>query len=307
MKIAVVGVGAMGSIYAGLLADAGHEVWAIDVWRDHLDAITQTGLRIDSADSSRTVTGLNVAATVAEAGACDLYIIATKASAVGDAAKAVSGAMAPSSLVLTIQNGLGAGERIADNMGTENVLLGVAEGFGASVVGPGHVTHAAMKLIRIGEMAGGMTQRLENLADVWQQAGFQVRAFADIHQLIWEKFLCNVTLSGPCTVFDCTVGELMDHEDRWQVAMGCLQEAYDVGVAEKINFSFADPVEYVTAFATNVRPARPSMLQDHHAKRRSELDAINSQVPALGRKHGIATPHNNTVCAVVRAREAAFS
>jgi 2-dehydropantoate 2-reductase len=107
MKIAVIGTGAMGSVYAALLADAGNEVWAIDTWDAHVRAIAQHGLRVEGASGERVVRGIHSATDVADAGACDLYIIATKASAVGAAAQAIAPLMQASSLVLTIQNGLG--------------------------------------------------------------------------------------------------------------------------------------------------------------------------------------------------------
>ena len=307
MKIAVVGTGAMGSVYAGLLADAGNEVWAIDTWTDHLDAISRDGLRVEGASGDRTVKSVKAVRDVAEAGECDLYIIATKASGVGPAAEAIAPVMGPDSLVLTIQNGLGSGERIARFMPTANVLLGVADGFGASMKGPGHAHHNAMKLIRLGEMNGGVTDRLARVEAVWQQAGFNAKAFEDINQLIWEKFLCNVTFSAPCTVFDCVIGELMGNPDWWEIATGCTKEAHACGMAKCINFSFDDPVAYVTAFGAGMPNARPSMLLDHMAKRPSEIDAINGMVPVLGRELGIATPYNDTLSAVVRRREEAFS
>jgi 2-dehydropantoate 2-reductase len=197
MKIAVIGVGAMGSVYAALLAAAGNDVWAIDTWADHLDAIRQNGLRVEGASGDRTVTTIHAANDVAEAGECDLYIVATKASGVEAAARSIAPVMGKQSLVLTIQNGLGSGERIAQFMPTGNVLLGVADGFGASMKGPGHAHHNAMKLIRLGEMNGGLTERLAEVEQVWQRAGFNAKAFEDINQLIWEKFLCNVTFSAP--------------------------------------------------------------------------------------------------------------
>jgi 2-dehydropantoate 2-reductase len=306
MKIAVIGTGAMGSVYAALLADAGNEVWAVDTWTEHLDAIARHGLRVEGASGDRTVKSIKAVPDVSEAGACDLYIIATKASGVGAAAKAIAPVMAPDSLVLTIQNGLGSGERIAQFMSTQNVLLGVADGFGASMKGPGHAHHNAMKLIRLGEMTGGLTGRLQRIEKVWQQAGFNARAFEDINQLIWEKFLCNVTFSAPCTAFDCTIGELMGNSAWWEIATGCTLEAHACGLAKKIGFSFDDPVAYVTAFGANMPDARPSMLLDHMAGRSSEIDAINGMVPVLGRELGIATPYNDTLSAVVRQREEAF-
>ena len=306
MKIAIFGVGAMGSVYAGLMAEAGHEVWAVDIWREHVDAINRDGLRVEGASGDRVVRGIHATTEAADAGACDLYVLATKAAGVGPAARAIAPLMGPESIVLTIQNGLGAGERIAGFMPTGRVLLGVADGFGASMKGPGHVHHSAMNLIRVGEMDGGPSDRLERIVGVWRDAGFNARAFEDIDQLIWGKYICNVTFSGPCTVFDYTLGELMADPAAWAIAQGCTLEVFALGQAKGIAFSFDDPLEYVTAFGRKMPDARPSMLLDHHAGRVSEIDAINGMALELGRELGIPTPYNEVISAVVRRREAAF-
>ena len=296
----------MGSVYAGLLADSDHEVWAIDLWEEHLQAIESTGLRVEGASGDRVVESIRTTTDAEKVGCCDLYVIATKASGVGPAAREIAPLMGADSLVLTIQNGLGAGERIAEHMPVDNVLLGVAEGFGASMKGPGHVHHSAMNLIRIGEMGGGTTDRLEALAKVWQEAGFKAKAFADINQLVWEKYVCNVTFSAPCTVYDCTIGELMSHPVHWNIALGCTREAYALGLARDINFSFEDPIQYVSDFGARMPDARPSMLLDHHARRVSEIDAINGMSVELGKRLGIPTPYNEVLSSVVRRREKAF-
>lgn len=306
MKIAIIGVGAMGSVYAGLLAEAGHEVHAVDLWQEHLDAINDKGLRLEGASGDRVIKNIHATPELSEVGCCDLYVIATKASGVGLAARTIAPLMGPESLVLTIQNGLGAGERIAEYMPVENVLLGVADGFGASMKGPGHAHHSAMNLIRIGEMTGGMTTRLESLTGVWQSAGFKAKAFEDINQLVWEKFICNATFSGPCTVFDSTLSELMADASHWQIALGCTREVYALGQKMEINFSFEDPIEYVTTFGKKMPDARPSMLLDHHAQRLSEIDAINGMAVELGQKLSIPTPYNEVLSAVIRQREAQF-
>lgn len=306
MKIAIYGTGAMGAVYAGMFCEAGHEVWAIDPWVAHIEAIRDTGLKLEGASGNRRIEGLRAVTDFSEVGAADLIVIATKAAGVGVAAQAIAPQMTPDTLVLTIQNGLGAAERIATFMQTDNVLLGVADGFGASLKGPGHAHHNAMNLIRIGEIAGGQSDRTEALAALWRSAGFKAQAFDDIQQLIWEKFLCNVTFSAACTVFDMTVGELQAHPERWAIALGAMQEAYEIAKAKQINLTFEDPVAYVTAFGARMPDARPSMLLDHQAGRRSELDAINGQVPVLGRALGIPTPFNDTLVAVLHQREMAF-
>tara|TARA_B100001093_G_scaffold90958_1_gene83071 strand:- start:2010 stop:2945 length:936 start_codon:yes stop_codon:yes gene_type:complete len=306
MKIAVVGVGAMGSVYAAKFATSGHQVMAVDPWRDHVEAINSVGLKIQGPKGEATVLGIKATTDFKDCGQCDLFVIATKASAVGVAARAIKPHIDANSVILTIQNGLGAGDRIATHLATDNVLLGVADGFGASMKGPGHVHHNAMKLIRLGEMSGGRSERLEELEGIWRDAGFNARSFEDIHQLIWEKLLCNVTLSAPCSVFDCNVGELRKCDEHWQIALGCMREAYRCGLAEGIAFSFDDPQRYVTAFADMMPAANPSMRLDHFAKRQSEIDFINGAIPALGQRHNIATPYNQTLSAIVRNIENQF-
>ena len=306
MKIAIYGTGAMGSVYACFFCEAGHRVWAVDPWRDHVDAINASGLRLEGASGNRTVHGVTATTDFSDVGVCELIVIATKASGVGGAARSIAPHMSHKPIVLTIQNGLGAAERIAAHMPVDNVLLGVADGFGASLKGPGHAHHNAMNLIRIGEITGGDSARARALVEIWRKAGFKAQTFDDIYQLIWEKFLCNVTFSAACTVFDMTVGELMAHPERWQIALGAMNEAYAIARAKKINLAFGDPVAYVTAFGAGMPDARPSMLLDHMARRVSELDAINGQVPRLGRQLGLATPYNDTLVEILRQREEEF-
>lgn len=159
----------------------------------------------------------------------------------------------------------------------------------------------------LGELGGGLTPRLKQIESVWQGAGFNVKAYENITQLVWEKFLCNVTFSAPCTVFRKTVGELMADLDHSAIALGAMSEAYEIACAKGMPLSFDDPVAYVTAFGAGMPQARPSMLLDHIAGRVSELDAINGIVPILGREVGVPTPYNETLAAILRQREARFA
>ncbi len=307
MKIAIIGAGAMGSVYAGLLADAGNEVHVVDIWQQHIDAINTTGLRVAGASGDRVVRTIKGHTTSDAIGICDLVIIATKASGVGGAAASSSKLTDQNTLILTIQNGLGAGERIQASIDSDNILLGVAGGFGASMVEPGHAHHNGMELIRVGEMQGGLSNRVESVARVWREAGFNVKAFEDINQLIWEKFICNVTFSAPCTVFGKTIGELMADPHAWKIGQSCAMEAYQAGRAKNVPLSFDDPIEYVTRFGQNMPNARPSLLLDHMAGRRSEIDAINGMVPVVAREVGTSAVYNEVVTEIIRSRELSFN
>ena len=296
----------MGSVYAGLLGRAGHEVWAVDIWADHLDAIRRHGLRVTGASGDYVVETLHAADKPEAAGPCDLWVIATKAQDVEKVAARIAPLLEPDSVVMAFQNGLGAGERVARQLPSEHIVIGIAEGVGSSIPDPGHVHHEGMRLIRIGEMHGGLSERVQRIEQAWRAAGFNVEAFADIDTMVWEKFICNVTLSAPTAAFDVTVGQLMADPDAWAVAVGCTMEAYRLGLAQGVTFSFDDPIRYVSEFASSIPNASPSMRLDQLARRRSEVDVINGQVVALSPKYGLTAPYNETLCAVIRRRERDF-
>ena len=209
MRIAIVGAGAMGSVYAGLLGRAGNEVWAVDPWLEHVEAIRERGLRVEGASGDRLVR-VHATSDPSDVGTVDLVVIATKAMDVRGAAESAGALLGRETVVLPIQNGLGSADAVADVLGADRVVLGVAEGFGASVVAPGHVHHHGRGLVRLGERSGPVTPRVEQIADVWRGAGLAVRTYDDVDRLVWEKLVCNVAFSGPCTLLGATIGQVLD-------------------------------------------------------------------------------------------------
>ena len=305
MKIGIVGAGAMGCVYAALMADAGNEVWAIDTWQAHVDAIAANGLRLEGASGDRRV-ALGATADPATVGPCDLVIVATKAGQVEAAAAAARALLGPETPVLTIQNGLGSVAKVASIVGRERVIVGVVGGFGASIVAPGHAHHNGMELVRLGEANGAVTPRLQRIAALWRDAGFTVRCFDDIDQLVWEKLICNVCFSGTAALTGLSVGAIMADADAWPIASGCAREACEVARAKGVHLDIDDPVAYVRDFGAKIPDARPSMLLDHLAGRRSEIDAINGAIPPEALALGLEAPYNTLVSALVRAKETGF-
>ena len=306
MKIAIAGVGAMGSVYAALLASGGHEVWAVDVWKEHIEAIRRGGLRVEGASGDRTVR-INATTEAADVRDVDLVVIATKDDGVVKAAEAALRMASPEAPILTIQNGLGSADKVAAIAGSKRTMIGVVGGFGASMKGPGHAHHNGMEFVRLGEMDGGLTTRLERVAEAWRAGGFKVSTFDDIHKMVWEKLICNCTYSGTCALTGLRVGEVQANPSAWSIAAACATEAYQVARAKGIKLDFADPVAYVQAFGAKIPNAQPSMLLDHLAGRRAEVDNINGAIPREGAKLGIATPVNSVVVALLKAKEAGFA
>jgi 2-dehydropantoate 2-reductase len=283
----------MGSVYAGLFAAAGHEVWAIDRWREHVEAMRSKGLRLEGASGDRTVK-LHATTEPKEAGPCDLVVLATKAMHVAPAAESVRPLLRTDTPVLSIQNGLGGPDAAAAVLGRERVMVGVVGGFGASMRGPGHAHHNGMELVRLGEFGGPITERLKKVEDVWAGAGFRVRLFDDIDQLVWEKLLCNCAYSGPCAIAECTIGEVMADADLSRVSAACATETFSMARRKGVKLGFDDPVAYAREFGSKIPDARPSVLLDLMAKRKSEIDVINGAIDG---------PVNQAVTALVRAKE----
>ena len=306
MKIAIIGGGAMGSVYAALLASGGDDVWAVDTWGEHVDTIREKGLRVEGASGDRTVR-LSATTNAADVRDADLVIIATKDDGVEAAAKAALAMAKSDAPILTIQNGLGSADKVAAIVGSKRIMMGVVGGFGASMKGPGHAHHNGMEFLRLGEMNGGMTDRLEAVAEAWRAGSFKVLTFDDIHKMVWEKLICNCTYSGPCAISGLRVGQVQANPSAWSIAAACATEAFLVANAKGIKLDFDDPVAYVRAFGQKIPNARPSMLLDHLARRPAEIDNINGAIPREGAKVGVATPVNSVLVAVLKAKEASFA
>ena len=306
MKILVYGIGAMGSIYASLMSDAGNDVFVVDKWKEHIKRIQESGLKVHGASGNRITKQLKSFYSVPQNETFELIIIATKASGVENASFELKNCIQKNTIILSIQNGLGSSEKLTKHIPEKNILLGVADGFGASIVSPGEIHHNAMKLIRIGEINGGQSIRLKKVLNLFLDAGFNSKIYENINQLIWEKFICNVTFSAPCTVYNCNIGQLMKTKNLWKVALGCTQEAYDIAIRKNIPLSFENPIEYVTDFGSKMPNAKPSMLLDHESKRKSEIDFINGKVAEIGNDLDMPTPYNLMLSEIIKIKEKSF-
>lgn len=303
MHIAVVGCGAMGSIYAGLLAAAGNEVMAVDTNEAHVAAINARGLRVSGASGDRTVS--LPAHTEPPAKLVDLVIIAVKATHAGTAATAAQKLLGTDTRVLTIQNGLGAADAVARVVGGERLIVGVAQGFGASLPEPGHAHHNDMKAIRMGAYGGLPADRVAEVAALWRDAGFDAAEVEDILAMQWEKLICNVAYSASCAVTGLTVGEVMDHPQMGAVSRAAAIEAWTVARARRVAITVDDPVALIREFARRMPHAKPSVLLDIEAGRTSEVDVINGAVPREGKLVGVDAPVNAALTALVQTISAA--
>lgn len=304
-KVCIVSCGAMGSVYAGLMAAAGHEVHAVTPWQAHVDAINANGLHVSGYSGDKIVRLASAAATVDGIGPCDLVIIATKAFDVEAAARSVGPLMDADTVVQTIQNGVGSPELVARYVDPARLAVGVVGGYGASIPEWGHAHHNGLAVTWFGAYAGLPQSRLQASADVWRSSGFDVALHEDVASMVWKKVIMNVAYSGTAGLTELTIGQIIAHPKAWDIAAGCSREAVAVAHALHIDLGLSDPIAHVRALGGKIPDARPSMLLDLQAGRRCEVDAINGAIVRLGRQHGVPTPVNDVVVALIHAKESA--
>ena len=291
----------MGSVFAGLFAAAGHDPIVVSRPGAHIEAVAAKGLRLEGASWDRTVRVRAFQAPPSEV--FDLVILAVKATQVANALQGLALMVGPQTVILTMQNGLGAADIVAEFFGAERVAVGIAAGFGASVVAPGHARHAGMGAIQIGAYGALSAGRISAIAELWRSAGFNAEAADNIVSMQWEKLICNASFSAPCAISALTVGAALADPALGEVCMAAGIEAWETARAAGVALKVSDPEAHIRAFAQRVASAKPSLLQDLEAGRPTEVDYINGAVPRVAARMGGAAPVNAVLTALVKSLE----
>ena len=295
----------MGCLYAAYFARAGSEVWIADSWQEHIARITAAGVEVNGP-GGRLHERIHATLDAATIPISDHVIIATKSNQAEGAAHHALRIAGDDGVILTIQNGIGAASTVAGITGPVRLLHGVVGGFAARIVAPGRIEHVGWDRLRVGEFAGGMSDRLTRAAELWRAAGFNVDCEADLAEIIWEKMVCTTAFNAICTLTGLTAGEVIRQEAAWSVASECARETCAIAQHFGRLLSMRDPAGYAKDHAQKIATARTSMAADHAAGRRSEIDELNGAVARLAAKAGRKTPVNLTVTQLIKAREACF-
>jgi 2-dehydropantoate 2-reductase len=260
------------------LQQAGHEVCFL-LRRDY-DVISSNGLTVHSVDGDFYLKKVQGFQRVEEIGPVDLVLVTIKTFDNHQLAELVRPLMWEKSSILTLQNGLGSDELLADLFGPEQVLGGVAI-IGVSRGEPGVVHHLALGSIRIGEYSGGISPRVSELAAVFNAAGIPCEEVADVRQVRWEKLIWNIPFNGLCTLLNQTPGQLLARPATRKLVIDLMTEVINganaQGLQEPIPLdemivSQLDKTEKHTA------NYRPSTMLDRLAGRQLELTSI-FQIP----------------------------
>ena len=303
MKIAVLGAGAMGSLFGGLLAESGQAVTLIDVNDAHVGAVREHGLRLETDAGDRRLDGLHACRPEQAEAAPDLLLLFTKTLHTGAALEAVAHIIAPHTLVLTLQNGLGNVETVRRHVPEDRILVGVTT-WPADYVGPGHVRSHGAGMVRIMAADGRDDPLVRSVVRVLGGAGLNGDIDPQVWKAIWEKVAFNAALNGICAVTGCSVDQVGAIPQGMVLASSVVAEVVAVARAEGVDAD-ADRCRRTVADAVARHLGhKPSMLQDVLAGRPTETGAIHGAIVERARKHGLAVPCTETLLQLVRLIEA---
>ena len=304
MRITVVGAGAMGGSYGGLLARAGHEVSLIDAWQAHVDAINRDGLRVDGVRGDhrirlRAATGPDGPA--GDGRGAEVAIVFVDANNTAAAAATVGRVLAPDGCAITFQNGIGNVEQLQAALGRERVLGGSSMCSAASR-GPGHVTLTHMGLTSLGETDGRVSPRAKAMVEALAGAGFEAELEPNPMGLIWQKFVVNCAVNAIAATTGLRAAEIVRLPELDAFQDQILAEVMAVTRAKDIRLPNPEIAAKIKA-QCHKKLNRPSMLQHVEAGRRTEIDALNGALLREAATLGIPMPYNESLVALLKGRE----
>lgn len=303
MKIAIVGTGAMGCLFAAFLAKAKEEVWLVDKNDARADRIREQGVIVEGMSDIKIK--VNVTSEPKEIGAVDLVIICVKSYDTDSSVKSVKDIIADETSVLTLQNGIGNIQIISELVGQDKVIGGVTSQ-GANVVEPGHIRHAGKGETIIGRIDGRLTGALKNISNILNKAGFQTRISRDINGLIWSKLIINAGINALTALTRLNNGRLIEYDGTKEVMRQAVSEAVKVAKRKRIKLNYDDPIQKVESVCSATAPNISSMLQDVLNKKRTEIDFINGAIVRQGKNLSIPTPVNETLTSLVKTIEESY-
>ena len=303
MKIAILGSGSLGSVFGGVLTQAGFDVTMVNPKNDHIQAMMNSGLTMVEGEAQNKVK-VRVAVDPADVGPVDLIIVLVKSSHTREAIKTAEPLIGEGTLAMSLQNGLGNEEILSAYLGEDRVLSGKTY-VGGVIIEPGRVLVARKgKLTQVGELKGGITERAKRIGDLFNRAGFETMVCPEMLPVIWNKLLINVSTGAVTAITGLTYGELVKVPEAVRCGIEAVAEAMAVARAAGVDLEIRDPEEAFKAAVKGLpNDFKTSMLQDVIRGVRTEIDFINGAVVRLGEDLDVETPVNRTLVAGIKGIE----
>jgi 2-dehydropantoate 2-reductase len=305
MNILIVGAGALGSLIGARLSKTSASVSLFNTNHAHMQAIRKKGLDIEELDGSVSNNRLEACYEVQKVPPRpDLALVMVKTYSTEEAVSLVRPICSPSTVFLTLQNGIGNWERIAEIAGEKSVLAG-STAQGATLLGPGRIRHGGNGPTYIGEPRGPASERVINVVEVFRESGLVTEPSSNVERLIWEKLVINVGINAITGLTGIKNGLIAQVREATELCSQAVLEA--IAVAGANGFTIGDEmVQRVIEVARATARNRSSMGQDVDKKKRTEIDAINGAVVRFAEKAGIAAPVNRTLTALIKILETRY-
>lgn len=302
MKIAVLGSGAMGCLYGGLLAESNNEVWLVDIWKDHVNKINNEGLKVESKDSIRVIKNIKATIEPNEIGIVDLILVFVKSTITDKALAGAKNMIDENTLILTLQNGLGNIDKIACVTGEKNIIAGTTA-HGSTLLEPGEIRHAGIGTTIIGEINGEKSNRLRNLKRIFDEANIETMVTDNVLGLIWDKLLVNVGINALTALTELRNGQLIEFKETEKLLEIAVIEGQNVARAMGVKLNNEYPIKHTKEVCKLTAQNKSSMLQDIINKRKTEIDMINGAIVREGRKYNVDTPINLALTNLIKTKE----
>lgn len=295
MKIGIVGTGAMGSLFAAHLAPHAN-VTVLGTWRAAVDEINARGIHLEREEQHFHI-AVHAANEPHSVRNIDLALIAVKAHQTERAARWAQEILKTNGIALTLQNGLGNYEILAQHVGETRAAIGVTMQ-GATLLGPGHVRHAGRGMTTIASTAH-TRGALQATADLFNHAGIETHLDNDVQSLMWGKLVVNSAINALTAIYRVPNGYLVENPETRALMSAAAQETANVANALGIQLPYSDPAARAIQVAAATATNKSSTLQDILRGAPTELDRINGAVVREGKRLGVPTPVNEQLMRVM--------
>ena len=307
-KVAVLGAGAMGCLFGGLMAEKGLDVTLIDVWKEHVDAINSKGLKMDGHGGDRYIK-IKATTDPSTLKPVDAIIIMCKATALEKALTNAKNIIGDKTMLMSFQNGIGH-EAIMQKIAGKEKVLGGTPTQASNVLGPGHIKNHAALPSWIGEYEGGMSDRVKDLAETFTAHNLETIAVPDIKKRKWMKLFALTAIGPLSSIFDLHHTDLYisnkNQEVSRELGKKIILETREVAKADGVDVTEDECLEMFNKIVDSKQTNKSSMCFDILNKRKTEIDFINGAVSKIGKGHGVKTPMNDLMYKMIMVKEGMY-
>lgn len=311
-KIAILGAGAMGSLVGAFLIRGGADVILVDPYEAHMDTIRTTGLTMHIINEETICQQIPTCYHADQAGPVDVVICLVKSLFTEKALLEAKALFKPSTLIFTLQNGLGNADTISHLFSPDRILQGVMK-ITSQLNAPGELTShilPEMTAIHIGTMNGNTDAIVaaQSLAVYWCKGGLKAEYHDNINDFIWGKAVNNIAINSACAITRLNIGSFLSEPKGWFITEQCIREVIAVANAKGIKLNFNTVTESIQKTTIPKFGSHyPSTAQDVMNKKTTEIETHNGAIVKYGKRLGIPTPYNECVAAFIQVIQNHYS